>query len=60
MPRIEPLAHLPMLQHDVVATIASFLDIFYLRRSFIRVSKLWFEIGMDIVKGVDLTLLPFS
>jgi len=53
MNHLEDLVHAysPMLQQDVVGIVASFLDVFDLRRTFIRVSKLWFAIGMDIVNG---------
>ena len=49
--------HLPILQQDIVGVVASFLDVFDLRRSFIRVCKLWFETGTDIVKSIWISHL---
>jgi len=47
-----PHVHLPLLPQDLVGVIESFLDVFVLRRTFIRVCKLWFATGIDIVRGI--------
>jgi len=49
----------PMLQQDIVATVASFVGGFELRRSFILVSKLWLTAGMDVVKGTWFGMVLF-
>ena len=57
------LADVPMLNQDTLGVVASFLDTDHLRRSFIRVSKFWFAIGMDIVRGnssVGLSMCSIS
>jgi len=41
----------PLLHDDIVGVVASFMNIFDLRRSFIRVCKQWHAIGMVIAKG---------
>ena len=46
----------PLCQDDVVGLIGSFVPYFDLRRSFIRVCKQWFAIGMVIAKGADFAL----
>ena len=57
---MDSVLHSPLLQRDVVGVVASFLTVFHLRRSFLRVSKLWFEIGTEIVKGMNCIYLWFG
>ena len=44
----------PLLQRDVVGVVASFVNGVDLRLSFVRVCKLWFEIGIEFVKGMNV------
>jgi len=50
---INAVVHLPLLQRDVIGIIASLLTLLDLIRSFVRVCKLWFEVGMEAAKGED-------
>jgi len=57
-PEVDSVLHSPLLQRDVVGVVASFLavcrhTVVDLRRIFILVCRLWFEAGMEIVKGME-------
>jgi len=44
---------MPLLQQDVMGVVASYLSTYNLRVSFLRVCKLWREMGMEAIQGTD-------
>ena len=42
---------IPLLQEDIVGVVATLLDSLNIRILFVRVCKLWYKSGMDVVVG---------